>query len=117
VPGALTLHLEGSLYTGNAQPTADAVLRAVQGSDPPVGTVVMEVSEVATVTVPFLDTLRALHEDLRRDEVTLLLAAMRPDVEEVARRAPWFAEQRDNGMVHGSVDAAVAAATTRTVRD
>lgn len=46
--GPLTLHLEGSLYTGNAQPTADAVLRLVQQHQPPVRAVVLEASAVTT---------------------------------------------------------------------
>ena len=103
----LVLHLVTALYTGNARPTADKVLRLVGESDPPVTRVVLESSAVDVVTLPFLDTLESLHHDLAHDHVTLVIAGLPAQAYDKARRSSWFAEQEQAGLVQPNVDAAV----------
>ena len=103
----LVLHLVTALYTGNARPTADKVLRMVDESDPPVHRLVLEASAVDMVTLPFLDTLESLHHDLAQADVTLVLAGLPPGSHEKARRSTWFAEQEQAGLVQPNVDSAV----------
>ena len=95
----LVLHLVTALYTGNARPTAEKVLRMVSESDPPVTRVVIEASAVDVVTLPFLDTLESLHHDLARDNVTLVVAGLPAQAFDKARRSTWFAEQEEAGLV------------------
>ena len=110
VAGTLLLHLDGSLYTGNAQVTVDAVVAAGRDAVPPVHTVVLEVSAVHRVTVPMIDAVRSLQEELATDGITLELAGIPPASLEVMRRDPWFAGAESAGLVFDTVDDALAGA-------
>jgi SulP family sulfate permease len=105
----LTLHLDGSLYTGNAQPTADAVMRLASGHTPALRAVVLEAAAVGTVTVPMLDTMHALGDDLAKDGVALVVASLPAASLEVALRSDWFSGFQAAGRVHRTVDEALAA--------
>ena len=70
----------------------------------------MEASEVSTVSVSFIDTIRSVHEDLARDGVRLVLAGMPAATLDQARGSVWFAEQEQAGLVQPTVDAAIAQA-------
>ncbi len=110
VAGTLLLHLDGALYTGNAQVTVDAVVAAGRDAVPPVHTVVLEVSAVHRVTVPMIDAVRSLQEELATDGITLELAGIPPASLEVMRRDPWFAGAESAGLVFDTVDDALAGA-------
>ena len=112
-PGVLLLHLDGSLYTGNAQATLDDVVGRAQEADPPVHTVVLEGSVVLVVSVTMIDTFRAMQEELATDGTTLLLTGFPPETLEVMRRSRWFAEAEAAGLTQPTVDAALAAAASR----
>ena len=58
------------------------------------------------VTVPFLDTLRSLSDQLAGDEITLGLVDVSPQVLEVLRRSEWFFDAERSGLVEVQVDAA-----------
>lgn len=105
--GQLILHLDQSLYTGNARATQDAVLQAALSCDPRPRVVVLECVEVQRMTLPFLDTVRELEADLTADGIRLVLAALGPEVEAVARRSAWFRAFADDGGVAPSVADAV----------
>jgi MFS superfamily sulfate permease-like transporter len=111
------LHLDGSLYTGNARPTQDAVLHAALAADPPPRMLILEASEVRRVTIPLLDTFEGLHDDLAQEGVQVLVAGLPRDVVEHARGSDWFAAYDDAGQVLPTVDAAVELAETRLRSD
>jgi len=115
--GLLVLHLDGSLYTGNARPTQDAVLHAALATDPPPRMLILEASEVRRVTIPLLDTFEGLHDDLAQEGVQVLVAGLPRDVVEHARGSNWFAAYDDAGQVLPTVDAAVELAETRLRSD
>lgn len=95
--GVLPLLLTGDLYTGNAQATYDAALGLVQAADP--RTVTLDVSALSHVTVPLLNTLRSLRDDLAANETELVLLDVPDDVLPILRRAPWFADAEQDGFV------------------
>jgi MFS superfamily sulfate permease-like transporter len=106
-PGVLLLHLDGTLYTGNAQPTLDAVLQATRSAQPSVHTTVVECSAVRDVTVPMIDTFRSLTEELAGDGVTLVLAGLPPETREAMARSNWFRDAAAHGLVTTTVDEAL----------
>ncbi|MEV0893727.1 SulP family inorganic anion transporter [Promicromonospora sp. NPDC050262] len=110
LPGLVLLHLDVTIYTGNARPTQDAVLAAVLGAKPAPRAVVLEGSAVRQVTIPLLDALEGLDADLAREGTTLLLAAFPPEVHRRALASRWWAGADQDGRVLPTVDAAVAAA-------
>jgi MFS superfamily sulfate permease-like transporter len=101
------LHLAGALYTGNAQPTQDAVLETALAREPRPVAVVLEVAAVDQVTVPFLDVLEALHTDLAEDGIALVVAGLPERAREAARRSERFADLDAAGYVQPTVDAAI----------
>ena len=109
VAGTLLLHVDGPIYTGNAQVTLDAVVGAAQDAVPPVHSVVLEASAVHRVTVPMLDGLRSLHQELATEGFTLRVAGVPPETLEVMRRDAWFVDAEAAGLVFATVDDAVAA--------
>ena len=111
-PGVLLLHLDGPLYTGNAQATLDDVVERAQEADPSMRTVVLEGSAVQLVSVTMIDTFRAMQDELATDGTTLLLAEFPPETLVAMRRSHWFADAETDGLTHPTVDAALAAAAT-----
>ena len=107
--GILHLRLDGSLYTGNAQVTHDAILALAVRAEPPPARVDLHSAAVARVTVPFLDALRSLSDQLRADEVSLGLVEVSPQVVAVLRRSEWVAEAESSGLLTIQVDSAAVA--------
>jgi sulfate permease, SulP family len=105
--GLLLLHLDASLYTGNAQPTQDAVLAAVLDADPRPRAVVVEASSVHHVSIPFLDAVDGLHTDLAEEGIALFVTSLPAEMLEVARRSPSFAAFERAGGVQPTVDDAI----------
>lgn len=103
----LLLHLDGPLFTGNAQPTQDAALAAVLAHYPRPAAVVLEAAAVDWVTVPFLDVLEGLHDDLAEEGVGLVVAALPDASRRAAGRSDWFAALDADGRVLPTVDAAI----------
>jgi high affinity sulfate transporter 1 len=108
-PGVLLLHLDGALYTGNAQATLDDVVRRAQEADPSVRTVVLEGAAVHIVSVTMIDTFRSMQEELRTEGVDLVLAEFPRETLEVMRRSHWFAQAEAGGLTRPTVDAALTA--------
>ena len=113
-PAVLLLHLDGSLYTGNAQVTRDAVVAAARAADPHPDRLVLEGSAVRGVTVTMIDTFRALVEELARDGIEMVVAAVPPATLEVLRRSEWFTDFEERGGVYATVDDAVAGSRENT---
>lgn len=105
--GTLLLHLDGALYTGNAQPTVDALLRLVQDRVGGSSSVVLDCSAVRRATVPLVDALRTMSEELDRTGLRLQFAEFRSSTLVVLRRSQWFSDQEQAGRVSPSVDAAI----------
>jgi len=103
----LLLHLDGSLYTGNAQPTQDAILEMALARDPRPVAVVLETAAVDRVTVPFLDVLESLQNDLAEEGILLVVAGLPDSARETAGRSERFAELDADGCVQPTVDAAI----------
>jgi len=97
--GALVLRLVGGLYAGNARPTVDQVIALTASADPPADRVVLEGSAVNAVTVPMLEALRELRDQLADTDQTLVLVGLPPDTLRICRRMPWFAEHEAQGLV------------------
>ena len=110
VPSHLLLHLDGSLYTGNAQVTRDAIVAAVLAAEPRPTTIILEATGVRIVSVTMLDTLRGLSEELETEGARLVIAELQPAALELLRRSDWFVEFEEAGGVLPTVDDAVAAA-------
>lgn len=90
--GVLPLLLTGDLYTGNALATHDAALEVVRAADPVPRVVTLDASRLTHVTVPLLDTLRSLRDELAGDDMELVLHAVPAGVLDTLRRVRWFAE-------------------------
>jgi high affinity sulfate transporter 1 len=103
----LLLRLDGSLYTGNAQPTQDAVLAAALAREPRPGSVVLDVATVDRVTIPFLEVLSGLEDDLAEEGIGLVVAGLPEAAREKALRSDRFAALDAAGGVQPTVDAAV----------
>ena len=86
-----------------------SVSRMILDAVPPVHSVVLEASAVHRVTVPMLDGLRSLQQELATEGFTLRLAGVPPETLEVLRRDAWFADAEAAGLVFATVDEAVAA--------
>ncbi len=106
--GIMVLHLDGALYTGNAQSTSTAIMAGVRAADPPPHAVVLEGSAVSKMTVTMLDALRTMQADLEVDHIALILAAFSPATLAAARQSAWFAALEQGGCVQPTVDDAVA---------
>ncbi|MFI9489535.1 SulP family inorganic anion transporter [Promicromonospora sp. NPDC052451] len=109
-PRLMLLHLDRTIYTGNARPTQDAVLAAALAADPPPRAVVLEGTAVERATVPLLDAVEGLDADLAREGIRLLLAAFPARVRRRATVSAWWAAAERDGRVLPTVGAAVAAA-------
>ncbi|SDD60453.1 SulP family inorganic anion transporter [Nocardioides lianchengensis] len=96
-PDALSLRLTGGLYTGNARSTHDEALRLVRAADP--ARVVLDAAAVTRVTIPLIDTVRALRDELAGDGIALTLTGLRPEVLEVLRRSDWFVGAEQAGLL------------------
>lgn len=107
VPGLLLLHLDTTIYTGNARPTQDAILDTVLSAGTTPRAVVLEGLAVRRATIPLLDMLEALDIDLGREGVVLLLAAFPPEVRRRLAGTGWWARAENEGRVLPTVDAAV----------
>jgi MFS superfamily sulfate permease-like transporter len=107
------LHLDASLYTGNARPTQDAILAAALATHP--RAVILEGAQVSRVTAPLLDVMEGLAADLREEGIELLLAGFPEATVDAARRSHWFAHFSENARIFRTVDDAIAHARSGDV--
>jgi len=85
-PGLLMLRVEGRVYFGNAQRVGEKMRRLIEDATPKV--VVIDCSALTDLEYTALTMLTDADERLRRDGVTLWLAALNPDVRHVVEHAP-----------------------------
>ena len=76
VPGLLIVRPDGGLFFGNADRVREAVAALAAVGDPPVRVVCLVLSNSYRLSLPVLDTLGVLEEQLRRSGVELWLVAV-----------------------------------------
>jgi MFS superfamily sulfate permease-like transporter len=86
LPGLLMLRVEGRVYFGNAQRVGDKMGPLIEQAKPKV--VVLDCSALTDLEYTALKMLTEAEERLRRDGVTVWLAALNPDVRHVVERSP-----------------------------
>ncbi|TCI97624.1 SulP family inorganic anion transporter [Aeromicrobium sp. IC_218] len=95
--GVLRLRLLGGVYTGNATATHDEVLRLVAACATAPREVRLDAEAVSRVTVPFLDLLRSLTDEL--GDVRLGLERVPEDLVLVLRRTDWWRAHESDLLV------------------
>lgn len=103
--GVLLLRMTGGIYTGNARATHDEAIRLVAAADPPPQRVVIDAAAVAAVTIPLLETLEALQEDLQVDGIALTVTRIEPAVLDVLRRSQWWRRHENEGLYAPDLEA------------
>lgn len=84
-PGLLVVRTEGRLFFANAQHVGDKIRQLVRDRQPRV--VVLDCSAMIDVEITALNMLTTAEKDLRRNGITLCLAALNPDVLAVIQRS------------------------------
>ncbi len=84
-PGLLILRTEGRLFFANAQRVCDQIWVHVQRARPSV--VVLDCSAIIDIEYTAQKMLAEMEEQLRRDGITVWLAALNPDVLAVVKRS------------------------------
>jgi len=90
-PGSLTMRLTSSLFAGNARPTFDDLLAAAAAQEPPPEQLVLDCTEVHQATVPFVDGVQELGNDLHELGVELRVVGLADHVRTILAEEPWFA--------------------------
>src|SRR5918997_1703215 len=85
-PGLLVYRFDAPLFFANADVLRDQVVRLVDGSDPPVRTVVLDAEGMVDMDVTGAETLAALLDDLDDRGVRLVLARVRTSLRTTLRR-------------------------------
>ncbi len=108
-PGVLVIRFDYELYFANAAFFRDEVRRLVREAEPDPYAVVLDCEGIADVDVTAADVLVELQEELRDQDITLLLARVKGPVRDMIRRM-----QREEDAVdaerYESVEEAVGAA-------
>ncbi|MFD5205717.1 SulP family inorganic anion transporter [Streptomyces anulatus] len=110
-PGVLAVRPDGSLFFGNVNRVRLAVRDQVAGTTPPPRTVVLDLTGSYRLSIPVLDALDELREELARQNIALYLAHVRARAEQDLTRHPLADHLGPHGL-HRTVDDAVSAATT-----
>jgi high affinity sulfate transporter 1 len=85
-PGLLMLRVEGRVYFGNAQRIGDKMLPLIDQARPKV--VVIDCSALIDLEYTALKMLTEAEERLRREGLTLWMAALNPEVRRVVEQSP-----------------------------
>jgi SulP family sulfate permease len=85
-PGLLMLRVEGRVYFGNAERVGEKMRPLIEHAKPTV--VVMDCSALVDLEYTALKMLTEAEERVRRDGITLWLAALNPDVRHMVEHSP-----------------------------
>jgi sulfate permease, SulP family len=111
IPGLLLLRPDGPVFFANANPLRLGVLQLVGATSPPPRVVVVDLSSSFRLSLPTLDTLAELHDELRQRGIALWLARVRstarPGIE-----ASGLADRLGPAHLYGTVEDAVHAFTS-----
>src|ERR687893_3269371 len=109
MPGLLVYRFDAPLFFANADVLRDQVVRLVDGSDPPVRTVVLDAEGMVDMDVTGAETLVALLDDLDERGIRLVLARVRTSLRTTLRRL-GVEDRLGADNVHLSVRGAVRSA-------
>jgi SulP family sulfate permease len=109
IPGLLVYRFDAPLFFANADVLRDQVVRLVDGSDPPVRTVVLDAEGMVDMDVTGAETLVALLDDLEERGIRLVLARVRTSLRTTLRRL-GVEDRLGADNVHLSVRGAVHSA-------
>ncbi|GAB3308107.1 SulP family inorganic anion transporter [Geodermatophilus aquaeductus] len=109
IPGLLVYRFDAPLFFANADVLRDQVVRLVDGSDPPVRTVVLDAEGMVDMDVTGAETLVALLDDLDERGIRLVLARVRTSLRTTLRRL-GVEDRLGADNVHLSVRGAVHSA-------
>jgi SulP family sulfate permease len=111
VPGLLLVRPDGPVFFANANPLRLGVLELVRITVPPPRVMVLDLSSSFRLSLPTLDTLTELYEELRQHGIELWLSRVRstarPSIE-----ASGLADRLGPARLHATVEDAVQAYTS-----
>jgi MFS superfamily sulfate permease-like transporter len=110
VPGLLLVRPDGPVFFANANPLRLGVLQLVRAASPPPRVVVLILSSSFRLSVPTLDTLAELHDELQRRGIALSLARIRSSAMAELQASGLF-DRLGPTHLHATVDDAVRAHT------
>jgi high affinity sulfate transporter 1 len=112
VPGLLVIRPNGPLYTANVRSVNTKVLDAVDAR-PGTEVLVLDATTVSALPLTVVEQLRELGQELAERDAELWLAGFPPRALATARQLPRWQGLQENGRVHPTALAAVAAFRAR----
>lgn len=80
-PGILVYSFDGSLFFENVEYFINRVMSAVRDAKEPVTTVIIDTGAIEAIDYTAVDGIRRLHQQLKADEIGLLLAHVSPSLQ------------------------------------
>ncbi|MFL6295249.1 MAG: sodium-independent anion transporter [Actinomycetes bacterium] len=111
VPGLLLVRPDGPVFFANANPLRLGVLQLLGTTSPPPRVVVLDLSSSFRLSLPTLDTLTELHDELHQRGAELWLARVRGSAT-AELQASGLAHRLEPAQLHADLDAAAAAFTS-----
>ena len=111
VAGLLLVRPDGPVFFANANPLRLGVLRLVRTASPPLQVVVVDLSSSFRLSVPTIDVLSELHDELDQGGIALWLARIRSTAM-AELHASGLADRLGPARLHADLDAAAAAFTS-----
>lgn len=109
----IAIHLGRALYTANVLANERAIIALATTQPPRVDAVVLDLQRLEAISITVLDALADLDRELGEHGIALHVAALPERAAAVAARTSWYTRFDDEGRVHRSVQAALAAASAR----
>ena len=110
VPGLLLVRPDGPLFFANANPLRLGVLQLVRTAAPPPRVVVLDLSSSFRLSLPTLDILAELHDELQQRGIALWLARIRSSAMAELQASGLF-DRLSPTQLHATVEDAVRAHT------
>jgi SulP family sulfate permease len=111
VPGLLLVRPDGPVFFANANPLRLGVLQLLGTTSPPPRVVVLDLSSSFRLSLPTLDTLTELHDELHQRGVELWLARVRGSAT-AELQASGLAHRLEPAQLNADLDAVAAAFTS-----
>ena len=102
LPGLAVYRFGASLYYANASRFTEEIMDLVEDADPPLRWLALVGSAMADVDYSGADSMRQVHEELERKNVTLVLADLSPEVRSQLD-AYGLTEQIGEGNIYASI--------------
>jgi SulP family sulfate permease len=108
VPGLLLVRPDGPVFFANANPLRLGILQLLATTSPPTRVVVLDLTSSFQLSLPTLDTLAELHDELHQRGIALWLARIR-GAAMAELQASGLADRLGPAQVHATVEDAVQA--------